>query len=102
MPKNTSDSAPMAEDRRGSRNSRTSRDGWLILLSYQAKKTRISRPAAARPSTSQWIQEPLSPPWMMPYTSRTRPAMEASTTLFRSAARIRVLGLGHQERDHGH
>src|SRR5215471_20778319 len=79
MPKNTSDNAPMAEDSRASRNSRTSSEGYRILASYQTKNASIARPASAGPSTSKWIQEPLSPPWMMPYTSSTRPAMEART-----------------------
>src|SRR5215471_12132962 len=79
MPKNTSDSAPMADDSRGSRNSRTSSDGYRILASYQAKNASTATPAAIGPSTSRCTQEPFSPPWMMPYTTSTRPAMEAST-----------------------
>ena len=79
MPKNTSDSAPMADDSRASRNSRTSSEGYRTLASYQTKKASIARPPSAGPSTSRCTQEPLSPPWMMPYTRSTRPAMEAST-----------------------
>src|SRR5258708_27811967 len=79
MPKNTSDSAPMADDNRASRNNRTSSDGYRTLASYQTKKPSIARPPSAGPSTPGCTQEPLSPPWMMPYTRSTRPAMEAST-----------------------
>src|SRR5579859_4454144 len=79
MPKNTRDSAPIADDSRASRNSRTSSDGYRLLASYQTKNASTARPPMAGPSTSGCTQEPLSPPWMMPYTTSTRPAMEART-----------------------
>src|SRR5207302_573926 len=74
-----SDSAPMADDNRASRNNRTSSDGYRTLASYQTKKPSTARPPSAGPSTPGCTHEPLSPPWMMPYTRSTRPAMEAST-----------------------
>src|SRR5579875_3670722 len=71
--------APTADDSLGSRNSRTSSDGWLSRVSHQANRPSTARPAAAAPRTSQCTQEPFSPPWMIPYTSSTSPAMDSST-----------------------
>ncbi len=79
MPKKTSPSAPTAEDSRGSRNSLTSSEGWLSRVSHQAKKASTASPSAMVPSTSQCTQVPLSPPWMMPYTTSTRPTTDSST-----------------------
>ena len=66
MPKNTSDSAPTADDRRGLRNSLTSSDGWRSLASYHVKKASTATPAMIGPSTPACTQEPFSPPWMIP------------------------------------
>ena len=79
MPKNTSPSAAIEAESRRSRNSRTSSDGCEIRASYHAKAARMARPPTIGPSTGRLSHESPSPPWTIPYTSDTRPAMDSST-----------------------
>src|ERR1022692_948482 len=71
--------AAAADDNLGSRNSRTSSDGYSVLDSCQPNATSTASPATIGPMTPRCSHEPTSPPRMIPYTRSTRPTIDPST-----------------------